>query len=423
MSGTINYKIDCQIEDGDCMEDTDYTDCDFEHDEETLETYKATNVCNYADIGIYTAKVHVQRGDLGGLEDTVTIEVTASEPPPSVDPIIEDPGGDPIEEVIVDDPVVIVPDTPDEDIVEVRFVSDESQDDTPPPSDSPLWTDWYDWNESSGAWDAVNKEMGWSFSTEGDKEVWVEVRDNSGQTAQASEDITVYLPNDPPVASIICYPNGCDQTAGVCTGYTQSNFCLKNNSTDPDNNINNSIWTITGEMADISDCLAVSGNPICNWTPISTFPAGSYLAQLYVEDERGESDISDVYPFTILQDAIADFMCSLDNDTWQDCDTIRVSEDERVYFKDQKNLLRHSSPSDPESGTEIDYYWWEFEDGTPAAVEGRKKINPSATFEALSAGSGIVTLTITDSAGRSDTVSYRVQVTVPLPEWRETPPF
>jgi len=63
-------------------------------------------------------------------------------------------------------------------IKEVRFSSDDTQDGVP----SGQWTEWYDWNTSSGGWHAAGKWMSWSFATGGKKEVWVEIRDTVDQT-------------------------------------------------------------------------------------------------------------------------------------------------------------------------------------------------------------------------------------------------
>ncbi|RJS82121.1 hypothetical protein CW713_05550 [Methanophagales archaeon] len=75
--------------------------------------------------------------------------------------------------------------TDDTGIKEVRFSSDESQDSNP----TGEWTDWYDWDTSSGDWNAETKIKKWSFATGGKKEVWAEVKDNAGQTAKCSANI------------------------------------------------------------------------------------------------------------------------------------------------------------------------------------------------------------------------------------------
>ncbi|MCK4735734.1 MAG: cell wall hydrolase, partial [Methanophagales archaeon] len=68
--------------------------------------------------------------------------------------------------------------TDDTGIREVRFSSDESQDGIP----TGEWTVWYDWDTSSGDWNAISKTKAWLFTTEGSKEVWAEIKDGNGQT-------------------------------------------------------------------------------------------------------------------------------------------------------------------------------------------------------------------------------------------------
>ena len=245
----------------------------------------------------------------------------------------------------------------------------------------------------------------------------VAATNNSSSTYFRTGYAVYQITNNPPQASVSCYPQGCDQSAGACTGYTWTSFCLKNNSTDPDgpSDIENSIWTITGQMQDTSDC-SVSGNPVCSWTLPFNFSAGDYSAQLYVEDTTGASDIASK-SFSILQDIIAEFDCSLNSEgPWQDCDTLRASEGEIVYFRDK------STPSDSDGGSPITITSrsWTFEDGTPGSSIQQY---PYSSFKKVDQGSGSVTLTVTDSAGRSKTVTYQVWVTIPLPEWKETPPL
>jgi len=65
-----------------------------------------------------------------------------------------------------------------DDIKEVRFSSDDVQDGSP----TGKWTEWYDWDVSSGDWNADTKIKRWAFATPGYKEVWEEVEDDVGQT-------------------------------------------------------------------------------------------------------------------------------------------------------------------------------------------------------------------------------------------------
>ena len=75
--------------------------------------------------------------------------------------------------------------TDDIGIREVRFSSDDFQDGNP----TGEWTEWYDWDNSLGDWNASTKIKRWAFATGGDKEVWAEVKDDVGQSAKCSANI------------------------------------------------------------------------------------------------------------------------------------------------------------------------------------------------------------------------------------------
>ncbi|MDH4269189.1 MAG: C39 family peptidase [Dehalococcoidia bacterium] len=78
--------------------------------------------------------------------------------------------------------------TDDFGLTKVRFSSDDSQDATP----TGEWTEWYEWDISSGDWDAVSKTKAWSFATGGNKEVWAEIKDDGSNVAQGHADISVH---------------------------------------------------------------------------------------------------------------------------------------------------------------------------------------------------------------------------------------
>jgi len=226
-------------------------------------------------------------------------------------------------------------------------------------------------------------------------------------SAQDTTTITVSA-NQPPVAGICC--QSC--ASPNCTAYTGDVFTLINNSSDPNgtDDIAKSEWDILSWGAD-PDLRCTSPSALCNFTPSTQILGkGNFTVELYVEDLAGASNTT-TKTFTILQDAIADFKCSLDNTTWKTCETIRPSVGEVVYFLDQ------STPSD---GATILHRSWTFPDGTPAS-DTDNNTNPSSGFQ--SAGQKQVILTVTDSAGRSDSESHFITVLLPLPEWEEIPPF
>ena len=243
---------------------------------------------------------------------------------------------------------------------------------------------------------------------------------------------TYQVANNPPTAAISCDNSQCGGGLSSCgaqwVAYTSGaspnpcNFKLINASSDPDDqgdisDIENSIWTISGEVKIESNCLAVSGIPKCNYG-LSALQAGNYGATLYVKDKAGATSTS-YKPFTVLQDAIAEFECSLapEEGTWQECDTLRVPEDVMVYFRSVNGeFLSRAS----DGGAPIKSWSWTFEDGSPATSPLQ---HPAASFQVVDAGSGQVTLTVTDDKNRTDVTTHQVWVTKPLPQWQEAPPF
>jgi len=78
--------------------------------------------------------------------------------------------------------------TDDTGIEEVRFLSDDFQDNNP----TGEWTEWYNWKSSSGDWNAQTKIKAWLFSTIGNKEVWAELKDDIGQTSKCFANISAF---------------------------------------------------------------------------------------------------------------------------------------------------------------------------------------------------------------------------------------
>jgi uncharacterized repeat protein (TIGR01451 family) len=122
--------------------------------------------------------------------------------------------------------------TDDIGIKEVRFSSDESQDDNP----TGEWTEWYDWDTSSGDWDADTKIKRWAFDTEGEKEVWAEVKDDADNVAQCHANIFVHpaenQPPDPPTLLSQYKTDGTEIPVGGTTD--ESTVIFKGVVNDPD---------------------------------------------------------------------------------------------------------------------------------------------------------------------------------------------
>ena len=82
-------------------------------------------------------------------------------------------------------------------IKQVRFSSDDVREGYP----TGEWTEWYDWDVSSGDWDTATKIKRWAFTTPGYKEVWAEVKDEKGYTAVGFATIFVPAPALPVLTS------------------------------------------------------------------------------------------------------------------------------------------------------------------------------------------------------------------------------
>jgi parallel beta-helix repeat protein len=82
-------------------------------------------------------------------------------------------------------------------IKQVRFSSDDVREGYP----TGEWTEWYDWDVSSGDWDTATKIKRWAFATPGYKEVWAEVKDEKGYTAVGFATIFVPAPALPVLTS------------------------------------------------------------------------------------------------------------------------------------------------------------------------------------------------------------------------------
>jgi len=275
-------------------------------------------------------------------------------------------------------------------------------------------TDWEGWIRLRGSnygvtWDQTTKELGgyaWADKNIG----WI------------SFDYTVASLNAQPQASSSCQIIDCRGPGCVCnlTNWITYNgldvdYRINNNSSDPDNDIKTSTWSILNWQDPYFSCTDNPGTPAVNEglcsMRIPSISAGNYTVKLRVEDEHGATSTTS-HSITVKQDVISDFMCSLNSaGPWKICQGYRVAEDVLVYFKDMS--------SSSESAT-ITSWSWTFEDGTPPSSTSQ---NPSTKFKKIDRNSGNVTLQITDSAGRTDTTLYHLLITIPLPEWREVPPL
>ncbi|MCG2693128.1 hypothetical protein L6279_03410, partial [Candidatus Parcubacteria bacterium] len=224
--------------------------------------------------------------------------------------------------------------------------------------------------------------------------------------------------NQPPFAAMSCEFQNCAGPGCICNGawltYNGDGvyYNINNTSTDPDNNITTSTWSIIGWQDPWITC--GSSNPLCNMV-MPRISAATYTVQLKVEDAEGLSDIATT-SIQVKQDIIADFECSLSglDGTWLSCASLSFKpyKGQIVYFKD------NSSPS--EGGGPIISRTWEKD--SVVFLGG----NSSFASTTLTQTYTTIKLTIKDSTaggGRSDFQVYTIPAKSFIPKWKEIVPF
>ena len=194
--------------------------------------------------------------------------------------------------------------------------------------------------------------------------------------------------NHSPIALITCSPISCKVT-------TREMLTLRNSSFDLEDGINFSScrWEFF-QRSDLNNPIQI--NPTCgSLTP--TLSCGQYQAKLRVTDQGGLSDTA-TRNFDIVRAITADFEADNWNPYWG----------ATVHFTDQ---------SVPTQGETLTSWSWTFEDGQPASSNEQ---NPSVVFSVH--GTKNITLTVTDSSGRSHSVTKELGVRIPLPKWEEVHP-
>jgi len=213
----------------------------------------------------------------------------------------------------------------------------------------------------------------------------------------------------PPNAVISCEGVDCNGPGCECNGtWTTFNgdgviYRINNDSTDPDDNIVKSTWSIVGYQDPYFSCS--SPNPLCDLT-MPKIPKGDYIIKLTVEDEGGLSDTTS-HPIKVKQDAIADFDCSLNGENWGTaCEDLVVYQGQLIYLKDK---------STASEGASITSRIWKINSGVFNGNNATTSVN-------LTESENTITLVIGDSQGRSDSEDKTIEARLPLPEYKEVPP-
>lgn len=307
--------------------------------------------------------------------------------------------------------------------------------------------------EGSGGWDGWvklsgettgNVDYGWvvttAGATKGDITGYAYGATDSGDLAKgvvgwvkiknAHTDFPFGGNVDLPVARMACDASACDGTKVKCDTDPNSiwvmyqptgpcNFRLINNST----NVDQSIWkfdaahsyTINGK-ADISvPNLGISD------------PASPFDVILTVRNAAGQDTAHHL--LAILQDVRAGFMCSLDGVAWQACSSQsflnKVKKNETIYLKDDPSIPNvgnnYSKPSD---GATIVSREWTLNGVSidPVNGDGDVLTNSNMASMSLIKKNNSLKLTVTDSNGRKNAISYPFNASA-LPSWQEISPI
>lgn len=225
-----------------------------------------------------------------------------------------------------------------------------------------------------------------------------------------------------PTALISCDPSSCE------VYYKDVVLTLNNDSSDPDGSedIKKSEWSIK-EQEQPNSAYQIKrtcppDNPtLCPYSIAIDVGPGRYTAKLRVEDSTtgfGEG----IEYFWIKRDITAGFSCCLDDLclVWQDCDSLTPipGMGDIVYFKDNSegdgvsNLPEYSIPS--EAAT-INTWVWK-KDGSSFGANSSYASTTVAFFM-------VIELTVRDTESREDNIFHIIGDQLPLPKWKEIPPF
>jgi hypothetical protein len=243
---------------------------------------------------------------------------------------------------------------------------------------------------------------------------------STSKTSSTSFILQVSPNNTDPVAEmecqiIDCKGPGCICTAAVWETYNPIsgvNYVIKNKSHDAENNIVKSTWSVDGTATDCP-----SGHTLCDLTIVSPISSGTHIIKLKVTDSYNRSSETAPHTIKIKQDIIADFDCSLDDPTagpqiWISCQdpNLNLMIGNTVYFWDKS-----TASGCPSACEAIEHWIWE-KDG--AVFDSTDNPTPSLPITGTT-----IRLTVTDSIGRTDSISYPLSAALPLPKWIEIPPF
>ena len=419
MFGTIDYKFDC----------TNNDSWDVEVFAATTTDYTATDACNYAATSTYTAKTQVGRGT-ATTTDTIEIKVMEETCTPDEETSCISPQG--CSHTIVCQGDGTWPSCPTDTCTIGSTQDCGDSGGTQTCSDSCVWGECTDEGECSSDSDCSCPPDTCSVPDYYDYPDFgscvsysCSIGSGSGEPCEPTISYNDARCNTSPTSTIGCDNSGCTPGSSCGENWIAYNgnctFNLLNQSTDAESNIVTSTWSIFYESNDSlygepTVCTNDTGGALCDFTlPTTLLPVSeSYYVTLLVEDTGELSDLSTSSDFYLRQEAVAEFKCSLISDpgeNWQNCENFEVPEGSMLYLEDESSASEDS---------ELSTWTWTFEDGTPATSTSQ---NPSVKFTLVDSDTGLIDLGIEDVVGRTDSVNYQVNVTIPLPEWQEAPPI
>ena len=200
------------------------------------------------------------------------------------------------------------------------------------------------------------------------------------------------------------------------------NFQLKNFSTNTSDSSTISKWTIGSSQT------TCSGK--CDYGTVQqNIVPGNYTVSLTMQNSVGQSTAT--HNLQVLNDAHAGFMCSFDDHVWQVCSSPsfmnNVAKNEKIYVRDDQAISSgNSNYSWPSDGATIVSRTWSLNGSSINPTDPNPPHSPLAngieTSGAMAQKTNTLSLSVTDSIGRTDIRTYTFTATS-LPQWQEISPI
>src|SRR3989344_5420056 len=245
---------------------------------------------------------------------------------------------------------------------------------------------------------------------------WISFNCNSGGVNGANICNTlnykVSLTNSPPLASISCSSSDCIGFALVPQGASGSLDAIYS-ATDAEDSASDLVCAF--EVKNDSDLSVINliSNCVSNTTLISGLSKGDYTAKVIATDTKGLTD-EKLKSFTLIQDIVAEFECSLDGILFKNCSNLgEITTENTIYFNPDSSI--------PSQGATIISWSWDFNND---GIEDSTLRYPNTKLSKI--GNNIITLTAIDDnqvkGSRSDNIQKTLNILLPLPIYKEIVP-